>query len=250
MSDAEVTLTLIAATLVTMLISSLFVRRRRSPLSLRPISGYAVLPLAIDESVESDRPIHFSMGASALAGESAGAALASADAIYHLVMRLSFERRLPLVTTSDPVTLALAIDTLRKAYIARDNLESFRPEAAAWYPAGERSMVFAAAAAARAKDLRVSSQILLGNFGSEIAFLAEANRGVDQRLVTNSTTLEGQAVAMVVSDTTIVGEELFAGSAYLNPKDTAAMTSLIALDVLRWLVIGGIVLSIVINAVK
>jgi hypothetical protein len=57
-------------------------------------------------------------------------------------------------------------------------------------------------------------------------------------------------VAWVLSDAAIVGEELFAGSAYLNQEDTAAMTSLIALDVLRWLVIGGILLALVINAVE
>ena len=249
MSDGEVTLALIAVTLVSMLIGSLVIRQRRAPLSLRPIMGYEVLPLAVDESVESDRPIHFSMGSSALAGESAGAALASADAIYHLVMRLSFERRLPLVTTSDAVTLALATDTLRKAYIARDNLESFRPEAAAWYPAGKHSLVFAAGVAARAADIRASSQVLLGNFGEELALVAEAGRAVNQRLVANSTTVEGQAVAQVVSDATIVGEELFVAGAYLDQKNTAAMSSLVALDTLRWLVIIGILVAIVVNAV-
>src|SRR5262245_35043221 len=116
--DIGVTVGLVLAALVSLYLGSLNVRRRRTPMIIRPIPAYQILPVAIDESVESNRPAHISLGAAGIGGESTVTALASLDVIYILVRRLSFERRLPLVTLSDPISLAVAGDTLRRAYAA------------------------------------------------------------------------------------------------------------------------------------
>lgn len=250
MSDATLTWALLLIAFVSLLAGSTLVRRRRTPLDLRPIGGYQVLPLAIDEAVESDRPLHFSLGASAIGGDSTPTLLAATEIIYHLVTRLSFGRRLPLVTLSDPMTLAVASDTLRKAYALRNNLEAYRSRAVAWYPQGERSLAFAAGIASHAADINVSSHILLGNFGAEMAYVGESNIRRDVHLIANSTTLEGQAVAYAMGEQMIIGEELFVGSAYLDRDNPLHMGSLIAQDTLRWLVIiFGILLGILLNTV-
>jgi len=251
MTDAQITLLIIGAAFVSMLLGTTIVRRRRTPLDLRVIPGYAILPVTIDEAVESDHLPHFSPGTSSVGDGSTMAALASADLMYYLVRRLSFERRLPLVTLSDPITLAVAADTLRKAYLARDNLETYRPNAVAWFPQGEGSLAFAAGAASLATDMDVSSHILTGRFGSEIALIGDASMRRNQRLIANSTTLEGQAVAFVMSDNAIIGEELFVSNAYMDRDSSLAMGSLITLDTLRWLVIiFGILLGILSNGLK
>ena len=248
MTDAQITLLIIGTAFVSMLLGTTIVRRRRTPLDLRVIPGYAILPVTIDEAVESDHLPHFSPGTSAVGDGSTLAALASADLMYYLVRRLSFERRLPLVTLSDPITLAVASDTLRKAYLARDNLETFRPNAVVWYPQGEASLAFAAGAASHATDMDVSSHILTGRFGPEIALLGDSAMRRDQRLIANSTTLEGQAIAFVMADHSIIGEELFVGGAYLDRDNALATGSLITLDTLRWMVIiFGILLGILSN---
>jgi hypothetical protein len=250
MTDAQITLLVIVPiAFIGMLFGSMISRRRQTPLVIRPIEGYRLMPLMVDESVESDRPLHFSFGASALGQESTLAAIESANIIYFMVRRMAFGRQLPLVTLADPMTLAVASDTLRKAFLARNNLEAFRINTIAWYPQGERSMAFAAGVASHMADVNVSGSILLGQFGAELAILGETSLRRNLQWVANSTTLEGQAVAFAMSDTPIVGEELFVGSAYIDPSNPLYMGTLIALDVLRWTVILGILLAIVLNAV-
>jgi hypothetical protein len=232
------------------LFSTLVVLRRRTPLDFRFIEGYRTLPLAVDEAVESDRPIHFAFGASAVGQETTFHALAANQLVYHLVTRLSFERRLPLITLTDPITLAIVADMLRQAYVARDNLPAFRPSAVAWFPQGERSLAYAAGAASLAVDARAASQVTLGQFGAEIAFLGEASLRRDLRFIANATTVQGQAVAFAMSENPIIGEELFAGSGYLDRENVLNTSSLLVMDALRWgIIIFGILLGILVNAV-
>lgn len=249
-SEAGLTLIILGGAFAILLFSSLVVRRRRTPLEFRPIEGYQVLPLAIDEAVESDRPVHFAFGSSAVGQATTLHALAANELTYHLVMRLSFERRLPLITLSDPITLAIASDMLRQAYAARDNLPAFRPTAAVWFPQGERSLAYAAGAASLAIDGNAASQVALGQFGAEIAFLGEASMRRNVRFIANATTVEGQAVAFAMSETPIIGEELFVGSAYLHRERVLNTGSVLVMDALRWgIIIFGILLGILLNAV-
>lgn len=250
MTDAITTFVLVLTAFASLLLGSMIVRRRRTPLDLRPIEGFRRGHLAMDEAVESGRPPHFSLGASAIGQDTTIAALAAAGVIYYTIYRLSFARQMPLVTLSDPITLAVASDTLRRAYAARQNMESFRTGAIAWYPSGARSLAFAAGVASHASDLDVSNHILMGDFGVDMALIGEMTTRRDQRMIANSTTLEGQAVAFAMANTTIIGEELFVGSAYLDRDNAVHMGSLIALDTLRWLVIiFGILLGVLLNMV-
>lgn len=240
MNDALITWALLLVGLVFLWIGSYFVRRRRTPLALRPIEAYRVMPLIADETIESNRLPHISLGASGIGGETTVTALASADVMYYLVRRMSFSKQIPLVTLSDPITLLLSYDTLRRAYAARDNLESFRATASVWVPQGERSMVFAAGAASLSQSVKTENHVLLGTFGSELAYFGEVHSRRNQLLIANSTLLEGQAVAFAMSDHPLIGEELFVGGAYLHPENSLRMGSLIAQDVLRWLTILSI----------
>jgi hypothetical protein len=230
----------------------LVVRRRRTPLDLRVIPTYQSLPLMIDEAIESDRLPHFSLGSAAVGGETTLAALAGAEVIYYLVNRLAFTRRVPLITLSDPITLLLASDTLRRAYLSRDNLSAYRFSAVAWFPQlpqGKNSLAFAAGAALLAQNEGITQHILLGNFGLELGYLLEAQQRRDQSVLAQSISLEGQAIAMTASDTPLIGEELFVGGAYLDRKDTLRMGSLVAQDMLRWIIIFSILVAVLYYAV-
>ncbi len=243
------TIGLLLVGLISMYIGSVIVRLRRTPLDLRPLPGYAILPKLVDESVESDRPAHISLGSAALGLGGTSTALAAAEIGYYLVQRLSFEQRLPLITLSDPLTLALATDTLRRAYRVRDNLDAFHPRAVAWYPQSDRSLAFAAGVSSLATDQYTASHLLFGEYGAEIAYITEMASRHGQRVVANSTSLEGQAVAYAAADETLIGEELFVGGAYLDRDNVLHMSALIAQDTLRWVVIGVIFLAIVVNVV-
>jgi hypothetical protein len=212
---------------------------RRFSLRHRPILAYAVLPEMAADAVESNYRLHFSMGSSALGETSTISALVSAEIIYRMAVRLAISHQTPLITTSSTMTLPLAQDTLRRAFEYRQNAAFYHSSAAAWYPQGARSMVFAAGVASLSADKDAASNVLLGRFGYEAAWIGESALRYDQGLIMHSDLVEGQALAYAQADHVLLGEELYVGPAYLNGTELEH-GGVFALDVLRWLVILGI----------
>lgn len=232
---------------VASVLGSLFTRRRRKPLSLRPIRGYQIMPLAIDAAIESNARAHISIGSAGLGQASTLTALAALTLVYELTERQAFTQNLPIVTVADPLGLAVAQDTLRRAYLTRNNLKTYQSYAAMWFPEGERSVAFGAGIAALTGIENISSHLLLGRFGAEIAFVGEASMRRDTVYIGHSTQLEGQAIAFVQSDAALIGEELFVGDAYLNPMSSSAMGRVLAMDTLRWVIIAAIIIAALVN---
>src|SRR5258708_5728264 len=200
--------------LLVLVITAIAAIRARS-IQLRRIPAYASMPLTVGEAVESDKAIHVSFGSSAVRETSTISAVAGAGILYYLAERAALADKPPLVTMSDPVTLALGLDTLRRAYKAGQSLRKYRVTMARWYPQGPQSMAFAAGAGAAMLDENVSTNVLVGRFGPELMLIAESAIRYERFMVAQSDQIDGQAVGYVVSDMPLIGEELYAGSAYL-----------------------------------
>ncbi|HLY28523.1 MAG TPA: DUF6754 domain-containing protein [Aggregatilineales bacterium] len=218
-------LTLVGATLAS----------RSGIIQLRRIGAYNAMPLTVSEAVESDRTLHVSYGSSGIAGASAISAVAISEVLYPLAERAALADRGALVTTSDPVTLALGQDTLRRAYKVRRALAKYRPAMARWYAQGPLSMAFAAGVGAAILEEDVSTNILLGQFGAELAIMAENAIRYDRFVIAQSDRIEGQAVAYVLSDTPLIGEELYAAGAYLGRRPVQ-IGGVLAQDIIRILI--------------
>jgi hypothetical protein len=227
---------------VVMIIAALISRVFKWVPPLRLISGYLDMPKAVNASVEQARPIHVSPGSVRVGQESTLSALASLAIIYDLVEQQSFMDRTPLATVSDPVTLVMTQDALRKAYTVRDNLNTYRSSATVWFPQTERSMAFGAGASGLASDVRAYANIMIGQFGSELAYIGETSARHNQVFIGHSTQLEGQAIAYAQADALVIGEELFVGEAYLDPDRSLDVGGVVALDILRWVAVAAIIL--------
>ncbi|MHB8625899.1 MAG: DUF6754 domain-containing protein [Aggregatilineales bacterium] len=215
---------------------------RARAIQLRTIPAYQSLPRALDATVETGKALHVSLGASAVRQESTLSALAGAEVLYHVAERAAISDASTLVTLSDPVTLGLAQDALRRAYRTRNRLDKYRPISVHWYPQGPSSLAFAAGAGAVLLDESVTTNVLLGRFGPELALLAENALRTNQTIVAQSDQIEGQAVAYAITPTPLIGEELYVGGAYLS-SSPLARGGVVALDVLRYLTVTLIFLT-------
>jgi hypothetical protein len=222
--------------LVVMFFGSTLARR----INLRRIPAYTAMPLTVGEAVESDMAIHVSYGSSAVRDASTISAIAVSEVLYHLVERAAVADKPALVTMSDPVTLALGQDTLRRAYNARDALRKYRPTLARWYPQGPNSLAFAAGVGAAMLDESISTNVLAGRFGSELMLMAENAIRYDRFLIAHSDNIFGQSIAYVVSDSPLIGEELYAGGAYLG-RGSLQIGGVVTQDVLRYIIITIII---------
>lgn len=236
-NNADLTLVLLAIAFAATMAGRFIVRR--FTVHFRRIPAYERLTLLAADAVESDLKLHFSLGEGALGSTSTISALTAAEVAYRIAERAATGEQPQLITLSSPITLPLAQDTLRRAYETRHKLGVWRSRWAAWYPPG---LTFAAGAASLASDRAVDHSVLLGRFGAELAYLGEGALRADQGLIAHSDRLEGQAIAYAQADRALLGEELYAGPAYLNGS-ALQRGGLIALETLRWLVILAIIVE-------
>lgn len=244
-----ITVLILLLALVISVIATQFIRRRRDLVTLRPIAAYAALPLMVGEAIEANHPVHLSFGSANLGGSSTLLALASAELFYQAVQRAAIGAVSPIITVSDTTAIPLGQDTLRRAYRSRDLLERYPRGSVRWYPAGPRSLAFAAALTATLGDDRVANNVLVGSFGPELALVTEAAARRNQGVIAASDQLEGQAVAYAMSDQVLIGEEIFTAGAYLG-ESASQTASVVALDVLRWLLILAIFIPTAIEVVN
>lgn len=246
MIDTTTQITSILIILLVLVITAVMSRRRRNPFTLRPIAAFAQMPSFARRSIEADRPVHLSIGSAGLGGESTILAIASAELAYQVALRASVGGASPILTLSDTSALPLGQDTIRRAYQSRGLGERFRASSVRWYPSGSRSLAFAAAITAMMSDDDITANILAGSFGPELALIMDssARRGIPALAVSDQ--LEGQAVAYAMADEPLIGEEIFAGGAYLggSPSQT---TESVTIDIVRWLLVIAIVAAFILT---
>ena len=230
------TIVIFFLTLVVTIIVTQFVRRRRSLVTLREIAAFQRLPSMIGEAIESNRPVHVSSGNAGIGGVSTLVALASAELAYQVTRRAVIGTAAPIFTVGDSSALPLAQDTLRRAYASRGIISSTPYSGARWYPGGGHALAFAAALTATLADDKVGANILSGSFGTELALVGYAAARRNQSIIATSDQLEGQAVAWVMSDEALIGEEIFTAGAYLG-ESSSQVAGVVTQDVLRWLLI-------------
>ncbi|MCZ2098094.1 MAG: hypothetical protein LC121_17860 [Anaerolineae bacterium] len=144
--------------------------RRRPQFLMRVIPAYETIPLQVGEAIESGRPMHVSFGGVGLGGSSTALTLASAEAFYQVARHNRVGAT--VVTMSDPSALPVGYGTLRRAFATRRDRES--ASSVQWYPAGTRSLAFAAALTGVLRDENVSGSVLVGSYGVELALILEA----------------------------------------------------------------------------
>jgi hypothetical protein len=231
-----ITILILLLAMAVSVVVTQFIRRRRTLAALRPIAAYQAIPLRVGEAIEANRPLHVSFGHASLGGDNTLLALASAELFYQAAARAAIGAAPPILTMSDTTAIPLGQDTLRRAYQSRGLLERYPRGRVRWYPAGARSLAFAAVLTATLGDDRVASNVLVGSFGPEVALVAEAAVRRDQGVIAASDQLAGQAVAFALSDEPLIGEEIFTAGAYLG-ESASQVGLVVTLDVLRLLLI-------------
>jgi hypothetical protein len=236
----EATTQLIALILILLVFILNALVRRHDRAQLRPIAAFAAVPHIAGESIESNRPLHVSLGSATLGGDTTLLALVGKEFIYYLTREVVIGDASPIFTVSDTAALPLAMDTLRRAYIAEGRSDAFLALNGRWYPSGNNSLAFAAALMTMQGDDRVSANILTGRYGTELALILDAANRHDKISLATSDRLDGQAVAYVLATETLIGEEVFAAPGYLSP-DANETNRNIVFDRVRWLLILALI---------
>jgi hypothetical protein len=218
--------------------------RRQSARNLRDIPAYYRLQGALELAVEDGTRLHIAIGRSDITSPQSAAALAGLSMLQRIATVASESDNPPVATAGDGVLAILAQDTLRGAYAQLGVFGAF--ENSLGRVTGLTPFSYAAGTLHLIRDEEVSANLLAGSFGVEAALIA--NSGERRQILTlaGSDTLPGQAVLFATAHEPLIGEELFAGPAYLG-AGRLHDASLHAQDLARWLVAGGLAVGALIG---
>jgi hypothetical protein len=242
-----ITIELIILAVSTFLFLVITLWKRKSSAKLREISAFARLYRMLGLSVEDGTRLHVSLGSGSLLDVRGGSALAGLAMLRHIAERTSVSDKPPVASAGDPMLGLLAQDTLQAGYQAASAEELYDPTTGR--VAGLSPFGYAAGSMHIPQNENVSVNILIGHFGPEVALLADASERENVIIVGASDNLAGQAVLFANTQDALIGEELFATSAYLG-SSASHVASLTVQDILRWLVIltllGGVAVQFLI----
>lgn len=226
--------------LAVILLVILALLRKRIPIALRQIDAYDRLTRSVGLAVENGTRLHISLGRGNLFTIRGASALAGLAMLHKLTERTSLSDRPPVVTTGDASLAILSQDTLQSGYRAAGAEEQYRFSTGRL--TGLTSFSYAAGTMPVTRDENVSTNVFLGDFGSESALLTDATERANSAVIAASDNLSAQSIFYAASQEQLIGEELFAAGAYVG-AGAVHEASLTVQDVLRWLIILAIIIG-------
>jgi hypothetical protein len=221
-----------------------FINDEKEEKNVRAIPGYDKIIREINIAVEDGSQLHISLGRGGLTGPESSSALAGLCILKQVVERSAVCDHPPIVSTGNAVVSILAQDTIRGTSKAVSVSKQGR------VPSGELVGVtpfsYAAGTLTTIRDDDVSANIHTGWFGNEVTWLTTAGERQSTPTIAGTASLPAQAVIYASASDPLIGEDLFAGGAYLG-AGKMHQASISAQDVMRWIIIALILASVIMN---
>jgi hypothetical protein len=216
--------------------------RRQIPQSFREIPAFTRLVRGIGLAVETGKRVHVSLGWGNIVGVRGPVAFAGLALLERITHSTLFSDQPPVTTAGEGSLAILAQDTMRK--IAFDRGGEFDPLAGRL--TGLTPWSYAAGTLAVIQEENVEPNVLVGSFGSEIGLIAEAAERSKSLSLAGTDNLSGQAVLLAAAQEPLIGEEAYAGGAYLDSGEMHR-ASLTVQDFFRWLLIVLILIGTILK---
>lgn len=221
-----------------------FLGRKKLPFHLREITAFARLGRAIGLSVEAGTRLHLSIGRSSIINPEGASALVGLSALERIGKVSLFSDKPPMASSGDNTLAILSQDVLRDVFRSIKAESKFDP--AMGRLTGLTPFSYAAGVIPVFIDEKVSTNVLIGHFGSEAALILDAAERAGSISLAGSDNIPAQAVLYAGAQEPIIGEEIFATGAYLN-AGVMHTNSVLVQDIARWVLIliicGGAILK-------
>lgn len=213
--------------------------RKRQPARVSA-AGPSRLQDEIARAAETGGGVHIALGTGGLAGDRAMASVAGlriAEAAADLAVSYGLS---PVLSVGEPTLLPAAQDVLRRTYESHGIGDRFDPAHVRFLAPGE--IPFAAGVGDAVSSEQATVVVVAGSHGAEVALTLDpgVRRGLAQYVAIESG--PGSAASFAATDWLAPGEGLFAAAAD-ESADPPGFAGLLAQDVMRWVLVGAIVVA-------
>ncbi len=225
-------LTLIAVIIFgTMVVVFVNLAKKGKDLYMRPIAGLQEIDNAIGRATEMGRPMLYCMGNGSLSDV---ATLASMG-ILSLVAKKAAEYDTKLIVPCyDYIVMPIAQEIVREAHYAVGRPDSFDKNNVFYLT----SVQFAYVAGVNGIMIRekMATNFFMGYFAAEALLMTETGNAVGAVQIAGSDAITQIPFFITTCDYTLIGEELYAASAYLN-REPMLLGTLKAQDYFKFLIL-------------
>ena len=229
--------------LVTIVLFSFFIllythwAKQGKPLFLRKIPGLDAVEEAVGRATEMGRPVLFVPGIDELDQIETIAGIS----ILGRVAKITAQYETPLVVpVRYPLVLAAGQEVTKQAYVEMGKQDSYDKDTVR-YVAGEQ-FAFTANVNGYMMRERPATNIYMGAFFAESLLLAETGNAAGSIQIAGTARPEQLPFFIAACDYTLMGEELFAASAYLS-HEPLMLGGLKGQDLIKILIVACILLG-------
>jgi len=227
MTDAPIQVLLLFLVLSVSLLLFIYLARRGQRIELRRIAGLESMDEAVGRATELGRPVLFTTGLEPLNSVTTLAAIAALTRVCRVCAK--YNTRL-IVTLAEADVYTLVKDACQQICAEEGKPELYREEDI--YFLSTMQFSYASGTAGIMQREQVGAAFFFGAFAAESLILSEAGNQIGAIQVA-ATTSSYQIPFFVAScDYTLIGEELFASSAYLT-RDPSQLGSLLGQDLAK-----------------
>jgi hypothetical protein len=211
-------------------------------LFIRPIAGLKALDEAIGRATEMGRPVLYLPGSGDMSEVGTLAAITISSRVARRVADLGCDLRVPCY---DPVVAALIDGTTREAYREANRADAFRPGSV--YYVSATQFAYVASVTGTMMRERPAANIYMGSFYAESLFLAETGNLTGAIQIAGCDQVTQLPFFVCSCDYTLLGEELYAASAYLG-REPNQLATIAAQDWAKALAAAAVVLALLLSA--
>lgn len=212
--DKRKTVTCIATFLFCLTVVWLIQHARRGKtMYIRPIPGLSAVDEAIGRATEMGRPILFVPG---LGGSSDVATLAAFTLLGRVGIKTAEYQSSLIVPCYDPIVMTIAQEIVKSSYLSAGRPEMYRQDDVFFVTQDQFS--YTAAVNGIMLRERPATNFYIGKFYAESLVLAETGNLAGSIQIAGTDEITQIPFFVAACDYTLIGEELYASSAYLSQE--------------------------------
>jgi hypothetical protein len=198
--------------------------KRGTELYIRPLAGIEAVDDAIGRATEMGKPILYLLG---LGTADMIATIASFTILGRVAKRVAQYQTGLIVPCYDPIVMTVAQETVKAGYLDAGRPEAYNDDIV--YFVTQSQFAYVAAVNGIMLRQRPATNIYMGKFFAESLILAETGALAGSIQISGTDEIAQLPFFIVSSDYTLIGEELYAASAYLG-REPKLLGSLKAQD--------------------
>jgi hypothetical protein len=212
-------------------------------LYIRPLAGIEAIDEAIGRATEMGRPILYVLGLGTAADI---ATIASFTVLGRVARRVAEFQTSILVPCYDPIVMTVAQETVKAGYADAGRPDSYDEDSV--YFVTQAQFAYVAAVNGTMLREKPATNLYLGKFYAESLLLAETGVLSGSIQISGTDEIAQLPFFVVACDYTLIGEELYAASAYLG-REPLLLGTLKAQDWFKGVVIAALLTGLAIRLI-